>query len=184
MRDSTATACGGTIDDAHHLSVHLSFHLLNVSFFFFSSRRRHTRSLCDWSSDVCSSDLSKRISSDSAAHSQLIRFEREAQATALLRSPHSIRLFDFGTADDGSFYYVMEMLEGRDLETVVREFGPLPPERVVYLLRQICHSLAEAHARGMVHRDIKPANLFLCRLGLEFDFVKVLDFGLVQTRKI
>ena len=121
---------------------------------------------------------------DSAAQSQLLRFEREAQATALLRSPHSIRLFDFGAADDGSFYYVMEMLEGRDLETVVREFGPLPPERVVYLLRQVCHSLAEAHARGMVHRDIKPANLFLCRLGLEFDFVKVLDFGLVQTRKV
>ncbi len=121
---------------------------------------------------------------DSAAQSQLIRFEREAQATALLRSPHSVRLFDFGAAADGSFYYVMEMLEGRDLETVVREFGPLPPERVVYLLRQVCHSLAEAHARGMVHRDIKPANLFLCRLGLEFDFVKVLDFGLVQTRKI
>ncbi len=121
---------------------------------------------------------------DSSAQSQLIRFEREAQATALLRSPHSIRLFDFGAADDGSFYYVMEMLEGRDLETVVREFGPMPPERVVYLLRQICHSLAEAHARGMVHRDIKPANLFLCRLGLEFDFVKVLDFGLVQTRRV
>jgi serine/threonine-protein kinase len=121
---------------------------------------------------------------DSAAQSQLIRFEREAQATALLRSPHSIRLFDFGAADDGSFYYVMELLEGRDLDSVIRDFGPMPPERVVYLLRQICHSLAEAHARGMVHRDIKPANLFLCRLGLEFDFVKVLDFGLVQTRRV
>jgi serine/threonine-protein kinase len=121
---------------------------------------------------------------DSAAQSQLRRFEREAQATALLRSQHSIRLFDFGAADDGSFYYVMELLEGRDLESVVREFGPLPPERVVYLLRQICHSLAEAHARGMVHRDIKPANIFLCRMGLEFDFVKVLDFGLVQTRQV
>ena len=121
---------------------------------------------------------------DSAARSQLLRFEREAQATALLRSQHSIRLFDFGAADDGSFYYVMEMLEGRDLESVVREFGPLPPERAVYVLKQICHSLAEAHARGMVHRDIKPANIFLCRMGLEFDFVKVLDFGLMQTRKV
>ena len=78
----------------------------------------------------------------------------------------------------------MELLEGRDLESVVREFGPLDPERVVYLLKQICHSLAEAHARGMVHRDIKPANIFLCRMGLEFDFVKVLDFGLVQTRAV
>ncbi len=120
---------------------------------------------------------------ESSAQSQLRRFEREAQATALLRSQHSIRLFDFGTADDGSFYYVMELLEGRDLEKVVKDFGPLAPERVTFLLKQICHSLAEAHARGMVHRDIKPANIFLCRMGLEFDFVKVLDFGLVQTRK-
>ena len=120
---------------------------------------------------------------ESAAQSQLRRFEREAQATALLRSQHSIRLFDFGTADDGSFYYVMELLEGRDLESIVKDFGPMAPERVTFLLKQICHSLAEAHARGMVHRDIKPANIFLCRMGLEFDFVKVLDFGLVQTRK-
>ena len=120
---------------------------------------------------------------ESAAQSQMRRFEREAQATALLRSQHSIRLFDFGTADDGSFYYVMELLEGRDLESFVKEFGPLAPERVAFLLTQICHSLSEAHARGMVHRDIKPANIFLCRMGLEFDFVKVLDFGLVQTRK-
>ena len=119
----------------------------------------------------------------SSAQAQLRRFEREAQATALLQSQHSIRLFDFGAADDGSFYYVMELLDGRDLESLVKEFGPLPHERVMYLLRQVCHSLAEAHARGMVHRDIKPANIFLCRMGLEFDFVKVLDFGLVQTRR-
>ena len=121
--------------------------------------------------------------SDSSAQAQLRRFEREAQATALLQSPHSIRLFDFGTADDGSFYYVMELLEGRDLESLIDEFGPLPQERVMFLLRQVCHSLAEAHARGMVHRDVKPANIYLCRMGLEFDFVKVLDFGLVQTRR-
>jgi serine/threonine-protein kinase len=120
---------------------------------------------------------------DSAAQSQLRRFEREAQATALLQSQHSIRLFDFGVAEDGSFYYVMELLDGRDLESLIKEYGPLPPERAMYLLRQVCHSLAEAHARGMVHRDIKPANIFVCRMGLEFDFVKVLDFGLVQTRR-
>jgi hypothetical protein len=119
----------------------------------------------------------------SAAQAQLRRFEREAQATALLQSQHSIRLFDFGAADDGSFYYVMELLTGRDLESMVKEFGPLPHERVLFLLQQVCHSLAEAHARGMVHRDIKPANIFVCRMGLEFDFVKVLDFGLVQTRR-
>ena len=121
---------------------------------------------------------------DSTAQAQLRRFEREAQATALLQSQHSIRLFDFGATDDGSFYYVMELLYGRDLESLVKEFGPLPHERVMYLLSQVCHSLAEAHARGMVHRDIKPANIFLCRMGLEFDFVKVLDFGLVQTRRL
>jgi serine/threonine protein kinase len=120
---------------------------------------------------------------DSAAQSQLRRFEREAQATALLQSQHSIRLFDFGVAEDGSFYYVMELLDGRDLESLIKEFGPLPPERAMFMLRQVCHSLAEAHARGMVHRDIKPANIFVCRMGLEFDFVKVLDFGLVQTRR-
>jgi tRNA A-37 threonylcarbamoyl transferase component Bud32 len=119
----------------------------------------------------------------SAAQAQLRRFEREAQATAALTSPYSVRLFDFGATDEGSFYYVMELLQGRDLESLVREFGPLPPERVMFLLQQICHSLAEAHERCLVHRDVKPANIFLCRMGRDFDFVKVLDFGLVQIRK-
>ena len=108
------------------------------------------------------------------------RFEREAQATAALSSPHTIQLFDFGVTDQGIFYYVMELLAGRDLESMVREFGPLPAERAGYLLRQVCHSLADAHARGLVHRDIKPANIYVCRMGLEYDFVKVLDFGLVK----
>jgi tRNA A-37 threonylcarbamoyl transferase component Bud32 len=117
-----------------------------------------------------------------AAQGQLMlrRFEREAQATAALSSPHTIRVFDFGITDDGTFYYVMELLSGRDLESLVKEFGPLPPGRAVMLLRQACHSLADAHARGMVHRDIKPANIYVCRMGLEYDFIKVLDFGLVK----
>jgi serine/threonine-protein kinase len=110
----------------------------------------------------------------------LARFEREAQATAALTSPHTIRVFDFGVSDEGAFYYVMELLDGRDLESVVQAFGPLPPARVVHLLRQICRSLAEAHAQGLIHRDIKPANVFLCRMGLDYDVVKVLDFGLVR----
>jgi serine/threonine protein kinase len=63
---------------------------------------------------------------------------------------------------------------------LVREFGPVPANRAFHLLRQVCHSLAEAHARGLVHRDIKPANIYVCRMGLEYDFVKVLDFGLVK----
>ena len=113
----------------------------------------------------------------------LRRFEREAQATAALSSPHTIQVFDFGVTNDGTFYYVMELLQGRDLETLVREFGPLPPSRAIYLLRQACHSLADAHARGLVHRDIKPANIYVCRMGLEYDFTKVLDFGLVKLKE-
>ena len=111
----------------------------------------------------------------------LRRFEREAQVIARLRSPHTIDLFDFGIADNGAFYYAMELLDGLDAETLVRRFGPIPAERVVYLLRQVCHSLSEAESCGLVHRDIKPANIFLCRYGEECDFVKVLDFGLVKT---
>jgi serine/threonine-protein kinase len=113
----------------------------------------------------------------------LRRFEREAQATALLRSPHTIQLYDFGVTDDGTFYYVMELLEGFDLETLVQRFGPVPWDRVVHLLGQVCHSLAEAHERGLTHRDIKPANIYVCRYGRATDFVKVLDFGLVRSRR-
>src|SRR5688572_183727 len=120
-------------------------------------------------------------SSEADAKVVLKRFEREAQATAALSSPHTIQLFDFGITDQGVFYYVMELLAGRDLESMARQFGPLPAERVGYLLRQVAHSLADAHARGLVHRDIKPANIYVCRMGLEYDFVKVLDFGLVKV---
>jgi eukaryotic-like serine/threonine-protein kinase len=108
------------------------------------------------------------------------RFEREAQATAALRSPHTIEVYDYGLTADGTFYYVMELLEGHTLEALVERFGPLPAERVVFILRQACHSLAEAHAAGLVHRDVKPSNMFTCRLGLDVDVVKVLDFGLVK----
>src|SRR3954453_20248539 len=84
------------------------------------------------------------------------RFEQEAKTTAALRSPHSVELYDFGVTKDGVFYYVMELLDGIDLETLVRRFGPQPPARVVNILRQVCRSLAEAHGQGMIHRDIKP----------------------------
>lgn len=110
----------------------------------------------------------------------LVRFEREVQATAQLRSPHTIEIYDYGLTGSGTFYYVMELLDGLDLQDVVTRFGPMPPERVTSILLQACHSLAEAHGRGLVHRDIKPANIFLCRLGRDVDFVKVLDFGLVK----
>ena len=110
------------------------------------------------------------------------RFTREAQTTAELESPHTVRLFDFGLTDTGSCYYVMERLRGMDLQRMVERHGPLPPERVAFLLKQACLSLAEAHARKLVHRDIKPANLFVCRLGTQFDFLKVLDFGVVSRQ--
>jgi serine/threonine-protein kinase len=110
----------------------------------------------------------------------LRRFEREAQATAQMRSPHTMALYDFGVAEDGTFYYVMELLEGFDLDELVQRFGPVPPARAVHFLRQICASLSEAHEAGLIHRDVKPANLYACRYGREVDFIKVLDFGLVK----
>jgi hypothetical protein len=109
------------------------------------------------------------------------RFEQEAKTTASLRSPHTVELYDFGITKDGVFYYVMELLDGIDLETLIRKFGPQPPARVAQILRQVCRSLGDAHTHGMIHRDIKPTNIFLCRLGNEYDFAKVLDFGLVKV---
>ena len=108
------------------------------------------------------------------------RFRREAECAASLRSPHTVELYDFGVTEDQTMYFVMELLDGTDLETLVRDHGPVPARRVIHILRQVCESLEEAHAAGMVHRDIKPANIHIGRLGLRYDFVKVLDFGLVK----
>jgi tRNA A-37 threonylcarbamoyl transferase component Bud32 len=109
------------------------------------------------------------------------RFRREAQTLASLHSRHTIELFDYGVTEDGTFYIVMELLDGMDLATVVARHGPQPAGRVIHLMTQVCSSLAEAHAAGMVHRDMKPANIFVCRAADEVDVVKVLDFGLVQA---
>jgi serine/threonine-protein kinase len=108
------------------------------------------------------------------------RFELEARATAGLRSPHTVQLYDFGVGDDGTLYYVMELLEGFNADELVRKFGPMPAERAVHILEHMCCSLADAHRHGLVHRDVKPANVFVSRQGLGGDFAKVLDFGLVK----
>jgi hypothetical protein len=115
------------------------------------------------------------------AREQMIRrFTHEAQATAGLCSPHTVKLFDFGSASDDALYYAMELLDGITVERFVFEYEPVEPRRAVHWLRQVCHSLGEAHTREspLIHRDIKPANLFVCRYGRDLDFIKVLDFGL------
>jgi serine/threonine-protein kinase len=120
-------------------------------------------------------------SDETTRRTALRRFEREARATAMLGSVNTIQLYDFGVTEDGAFYYVMELLQGMNLEGFVRRFGPLSPERAVHLLRQACRSLGEAHESGLIHRDVKPANIYVCRVGPDHDVVKVLDFGLVKS---
>jgi serine/threonine-protein kinase len=123
----------------------------------------------------------KFVRPDLAAHpATAARFAREVQAVTGLTHVNTVRVYDYGRAEDGSFYYVMEYLDGPTLEELVRRTGPLPPGRVVYLLRQVCGALAEAHAAGLVHRDLKPGNVIVASLGGQRDVAKLLDFGLVQ----
>ena len=123
----------------------------------------------------------KLIRAESAHDTEaLARFEREVQSTASLTHPNTIAIYDFGRTEDNTFFYVMEYLPGLSLAELIQEHGPLPAGRVIYLMRQACRALAEAHGEGMVHRDLKPGNLFVTERGGECDFVKVLDFGLVK----
>ena len=108
------------------------------------------------------------------------RFRREAQVLASMKSRHTIEIYDYGVTEAGVFYFVMELLDGLDLESLVVRFGPLPAARVIQLLAQACASLAEAHDANLFHRDIKPPNLFACRAADEVDICKLLDFGIVQ----
>jgi serine/threonine-protein kinase len=110
----------------------------------------------------------------------LARFEREVRATAKLSHWNSIDIYDYGRTDDGTFYYVMEFLPGHNLGELVEGHGALPPARVLYLMRQVCDALAEAHGQGLVHRDIKPANIYCAYRGGVFDVAKLLDFGLAK----
>lgn len=122
----------------------------------------------------------KLIKPTKASAKALERFEHEVQSTARLTHWNTIDVYDYGRADDGSFYYVMELLPGLNLDEIVERFGPLPPARAVHFLQQTCHALAEAHGEGLIHRDIKPANIFAAQRGGLLDVVKLLDFGLVK----
>src|SRR5262249_13874264 len=108
------------------------------------------------------------------------RFRLEARAIARVSSPNTLRLYEFGVTQNRNFYNFLGLLPGVGRAPLVQRFRPLPPERAIAVLRQACRSLGEAHAVGLLHRDIKPHNLYLCRLGLDLDVVKVLDFGLVK----
>jgi serine/threonine-protein kinase len=108
------------------------------------------------------------------------RFHREAQAIAALQSPHAVFLYDFGVAPNERLYYAMELLDGITLQTLLTSFGPQPASRVIFILRQICECLEEAHANGILHRDLKPSNVMLCEFARRVDFVKVIDFGLAK----
>lgn len=122
----------------------------------------------------------KLVRSDKLSAEEMVRFEREVRVTSELKHPNTIAIYDYGRTLEGIFYYVMEYLDGITLAKFIEMEGGIEPGRAAHILRQICGSLEEAHAIGLVHRDIKPMNVMLTRLGREPDFVKVLDFGLVK----
>jgi len=123
----------------------------------------------------------KLLLKERANETDLARFEREVQLTSRLVHPNTISIFDYGRTAEGVFYYVMEYLDGLDLQSLVDRYGSLEPARAIHILAQVSGALAEAHALGLIHRDIKPANIVLTERPDEPDVVKVVDFGLVKT---
>ncbi|WP_437768828.1 protein kinase [Sorangium sp. So ce281] len=109
------------------------------------------------------------------------RFFREAQAAAAIASEHIARVIDVGQTDDDLPYFVMEYLNGIDLEALLESRGPLPVEQAVSYVIEACEALAEAHSLGIVHRDLKPGNLFLASRKDGSTLIKVLDFGISKA---
>lgn len=126
----------------------------------------------------------KLLHAENTNEQAIARFEREVQLTSHLTHPNTIAIYDYGRTPEGVFYYAMEYLDGISLDDVVSRFGRLPQERVVHILQQLCGSLSEAHAMGLIHRDVKPANIMLTKCGGMRDFVKLLDFGLVKSQEV
>jgi serine/threonine-protein kinase len=129
---------------------------------------------------LCREVAIKVLEGDEINPQSVSRFEREVKMTARLRHPNTIEIYDFGTTDNSTFFYVMEFVDGITLQELVDEFGPQPPSRVIHLLLQVCGSLSEAHQLGMIHRDVKPSNILLTAWAGLYDMIKVLDFGLVK----
>ena len=126
----------------------------------------------------------KLIRRDKASDRRMLaRFEREVKATAQLTHSNTVQVYDYGRTPNGTFYYAMEYLQGLNLRQLVEQFGPQSPARVIYILRQLCGALNEAHCCGLVHRDVKPSNIFLTERGHVYDVAKLLDFGLVRPAR-
>jgi eukaryotic-like serine/threonine-protein kinase len=130
---------------------------------------------------LCRQSAVKILSGKDIDLNVISRFEREVQLASQLTHPNTIAIYDFGRNKDGKFYYAMEYIHGAHLGQLVEYAGPLHPGRCIYILRQLCRALSEAHQAGVVHRDIKPQNVMVCNRGGEPDFVKLFDYGLVKA---